>query len=210
MSDLPTQKVQQMIAKGLTNEEITRSLEGQGFNLDQISSALNQAGLSSEELPPMPAEAPGYEQPYQEAPQQQESPQEQQYPAEGYPQQQEVAQYQLPQQQMSYEDIQAIVEEILEEKWKEFMKDTGDINVWKARVSDDLEATKQELVRTQKRVEDLQVAILGKVKEYSKGMQDIGSDMKALENVFGKILEPLTKNIKDLNKVTEELKKSKK
>ncbi|MFH1972830.1 MAG: hypothetical protein ABIJ18_05115 [archaeon] len=201
MPNLPTQKVKQMIAKGLTNEEITRSLEGQGFSLNQISSALNQANLQTG------MDLPEYDPMEQEF---EEPEQEEQYPAQEYPQQQDYTQYQLPQQQMSYEDIQAIVEEILEEKWKEFMKNTGDINVWKARVSDDLESTKQELIRTQKRLEDLQVAVLGRVKDYNKSVQDISSDMKALENVFGKILEPLTKNIKDLNKVTEELKKSKK
>jgi len=204
MSDLPTAKVQEMMDKGLTNEEITRSLEGQGYNLDQISTAMNQSQIGG-----------GAPQGMQEStmeqipiPKQQEIPVQPMY-NEPAPQQ-DYSQYQLPQQQTSYEDIQAIVEEILEEKWKEFIKDVGDIGMWKSRMSDDLEATKQELVRTQKRLEDLQVAILGKVKDYSKTMQDIGTEMKALEGVFGKILGPLTTNIKDLNKVTEELKKHKK
>jgi len=202
--------------KGLTNEEITRSLEGQGFNLDEISSAMNQSGLQGDMPPagmeqsameeiPIPDQAGGVPPVQEPAPQ----PAEQagaQYGAEQYPQQQEMSQYQLPQQQTSYEDIQAIVEEILEEKWKGFIKEVGDVNVWKGQMSDDLEATKQELLRTQKRLEDLQVAVLGKVKDYNKAMQDIGTDMKALENVFGKILEPLTRNIKDLDKVTKELK----
>jgi hypothetical protein len=206
MPDLPTAKVQEMMDKGLTNEEITRSLEGQGYNLDQISTAMNQAQIgggapvgmqeSAMEQIPIP----------EQAPMQQDIPVQPMYNEPAAPQQ-DYSQYQLPQQQTSYEDIQAIVEEILEEKWKEFIKDVGNVGVWKTRMSDDLEATKQELVRTQKRLEDLQVAILGKVKDYSKTMQDIGVEMKALEGVFGKILGPLTTNIKDLNKVTAELKK---
>ena len=188
--------------QGLTNEEITRSLEGQGYNLDQISTAMNQsqigapAGMQESTMQdiPIPEQAPVQE----VAPEQYAAPDMSQY------------QQQLPQQQTSYEDIQAIVEEILEEKWKEFIKDVGDVGLWKSKISDDLEATKQELVRTQKRLEDLQVAVLGKVKDYSKTMQDIGTDMKALEKVFGNILEPLTKNIKELNKVTENIKKHKK
>ncbi|MAG78701.1 hypothetical protein CL616_05040 [archaeon] len=202
MPDLPTQKVKEMMEQGLTNEEITRSLEGQGYNLDQISTAMNQsqigapAGMQESTMQdiPIPEQAPVQE----VAPEQYAAPDMSQY------------QQQLPQQQTSYEDIQAIVEEILEEKWKEFIKDVGDVGLWKSKISDDLEATKQELVRTQKRLEDLQVAVLGKVKDYSKTMQDIGTDMKALEKVFGNILEPLTKNIKELNKVTENIKKHKK
>jgi hypothetical protein len=214
MPDLPTVKVQEMIDKGLTNEEITRSLEGQGYNLDQISTAMNQSQIGESAAPigmqesameqiPLPDQAPMQ----QDIPVQ---PVEQPVYNEPVQQQQDYSQYQLPQQQTSYEDIQAIVEEILEEKWKEFIKDVGNVGVWKSQMSDDLEATKQELVRTQKRLEDLQVAVLGKVKDYSKTMQDIGTEMKALEGVFGKILGPLTANIKDLNKVTEELKKHKK
>lgn len=199
--DLPTRKVQELARKGLTNEEITRSLEGQGFNLDEIATALNQAKLMEG------AEMPNFDQDIPIPEQQEQYPGYQggQYSDGQYPQQQEISSYSLPQAQNSYEDVQAIVEEVLEEKWKEFMKDVGDIIVWKARVSDDLEATKQEIVRTQKRMEDLQVAVLGKVNDYHKTMNNIGSDMKALESVFGKILEPLTSNIKELNKVTEEL-----
>ena len=213
MPNLPTEKVRDMVQRGLTNEEITRSLEGQGYNLDEISTAMNQAQIQTSAAP-MGMEQSAMEEipiPYQNVPPA-EQPQEQ-YPApvQEYPAEQPVqqdAQYpSFPQQQTSYSDIQAIVEEILEEKWKEFMKETGNINIWKDRVSDDLEATKQELVRTQRRLEDLQVAVLGKVKEYSSTMKDVGTDMKALEKVFGKILEPLTTNIKELNKVTHALKK---
>ena len=202
MPDIPIEKVQQLQSQGLTNEDITRSLEGQGYNLDQISMAMNQAGMGGTGAPV------GMEQSAMEEipiPTQQQAPPVEQQPVQ-QPQQQDYGQYQLPQQQFGYEDIQAIVEEILEEKWKEFTRDVGDINLWKGAMSDDLDATKQELVRTQKRLEDLQVAVLGKVSEYNKTMQDIGTDMKALESVFGKILAPLTSNIKDLDRITQELK----
>ena len=216
MPDLPTEKVKEMKGKGLANDEITRSLEGQGYNLDQISTAMNQAEMKEGSgIPPSGMQEsamddiPIPEQTQEIAPPPEE-PKQQGY-QEPYMQQQEIPQYQqLPQQQTSYEDIQAIVEEILEEKWKEFLKSVGDVRVWKTSISEDLEATKQELVRTQKRLEDLQVAVLGKVKDYSKTMQNIGADMKALESVFGKILTPLTTNIKELNKITQELKGHKK
>ena len=46
----------------------------------------------------------------------------------------------------------------------------------------------------------------GKVREYSDDMRSIHTEMKALEKVFEKILEPLTDNIKELSKITEDLK----
>ena len=115
-----------------------------------------------------------------------------------------------PQQSQSYGDMQALVEQIIEEKWQAVMKDMGDVRVFKARVGDDMEAVKQELMRTQKRLEDLQVAVMGKVKDYSDGVVKMGSDMKALEQVFTKIMEPLTLNVKELGKITEKLKGHKK
>ena len=119
-------------------------------------------------------------------------------------------QYQpLPQQQMGYEEMQAVVEQIVEEKWKEMVRNVGDINLFKARISDDIESVKQEVLRTQKRLEDIQVAVLGRVKDYNESVLNMGNDMKALEQVMSKIIEPLTQNVKDLNKLTEELKKKK-
>ena len=63
------------------------------------------------------------------------------------------------------------------------------------------------ILRTQKRLEDIQVAVLGRVKDYNESVMNMGNDMKALEQVMSKIIEPLTQNIKDLNKITEHLKK---
>ena len=108
------------------------------------------------------------------------------------------------------EEMQAVVEQIVEEKWKEMVRNVGDINLFKARISDDIESVKQEVLRTQKRLEDIQVAVLGRVKDYNESVLNMGNDMKALEQVMSKIIEPLTQNVKDLNKLTEELKHHKK
>jgi len=48
---------------------------------------------------------------------------------------------------------------------------------------------------------------IGKSKEYGETMINIHSEMKALEKVFEKILEPLTDNIKELQRLTQDLKK---
>ena len=86
------------------------------------------------------------------------------------------------------------------------MKDFGDITVWREKVRTDILSIKQELIRTQERLENLQKAVLGKVSEYDKDVREIGTEIKALEKVMEKILEPLTSNIKDLQKVADELK----
>jgi len=108
------------------------------------------------------------------------------------------------------EDIHALVEEVIKEKWEEVLSTIGDITTWKSKISDDLEAVKQEVLRVQSRFDNLQAAVLGKVREYEKDIKTIGSEMKALEKVFEKIMEPLTTNIKELKRIVDELKKKEK
>jgi len=211
VSEIPIQEALELINRGLSNEEITRKLEAKGFNLQQISDAISQANIKKGVEGNMP------EQNMQESSMNQEIPlpQQEQQIAVGQSVQEQAYQQQqayYPQQQSApnYADTQAIVEQIIEEKWRDLMKDVGDISVFKARVSDDMEAVKQELIRTQRRLEDLQVAVMGKVKDYHAGVSQIGSDMKTLEQVFSKILEPLTMNIKELGRITNDLKGHKK
>jgi hypothetical protein len=103
-----------------------------------------------------------------------------------------------------------IIEAVISEKWEEAMGQVGNIAVWKEKVSNDVISLKQELIRTQERFDNLQNAILGRIKDYDSGIKDVHTEMKALERVFEKILEPLTSNIKELNTLTQDLKKLKK
>ncbi|MFH1455886.1 MAG: hypothetical protein ABIF40_02965 [archaeon] len=109
----------------------------------------------------------------------------------------------------SMEEVQSLVEEIIEDKWRDLLSSMGDIGTWKTQVTEDSEAMKQEILRLRQAFENLQTAVVGKVQEYNKSIKNVNSEMQALELVFQKILEPLTTNIKDLNKVTQELKNRK-
>lgn len=103
--------------------------------------------------------------------------------------------------------IEEIAESIVDEKWEDFLEKIGDINLWKENVNNELISVKQEIIRTQDRFTNLQRAILGKVNEYNQSISNISTEMKALEQVFQKILQPLTSNIKELSRITEKLKK---
>ena len=105
------------------------------------------------------------------------------------------------------DQIQAMVESIIDERWQEVVANVGDITIWKSRINDDVTAVKQEILRTQKRIDELQKVVLGKVEEYGQGVRDVGSDMRALEKVFEKIVNPLTQSVKELSKITKDMKK---
>src|SRR3989338_280830 len=108
---------------------------------------------------------------------------------------------------ISTDMVQQITESIVEEKWDELMDKVGDLRLWKEKINSDIGSVKQEILRTQNRFENLQKAVLGKVHDYNENIININNEMKALEKVFEKILQPLTENVKELSKITDKLKK---
>src|SRR3989344_3378848 len=113
------------------------------------------------------------------------------------------------QPQVSSDYIQKIAESIVEEKWDDLMSKIGDIRLWKDKVEGDITSIKQEILRTQNHFANLQKAVLGKVSEYNENITNINTEMKSLEKVFEKILQPMTDNIKELSRITEKLKTKK-
>ena len=130
-------------------------------------------------------------------------------------QQQRIEPQPIPQQpmiQMGYnptaiDEIEELVESVVEEKWRSFMESFGDIALWKERTRVDLASVKQELIRLQSRFENLQKAVLGRIQSYDHNITEVGSEIRALEQVLSRILSPLTANIKELGRITEQLKK---
>jgi hypothetical protein len=105
------------------------------------------------------------------------------------------------------EKLHQIAESVVNERWEELLSKAGNLPVWKEKVNMNITAIKQELVRISERFDNLQNAVLGKVKEYDQGVKNIHSEMKAMEKVFERILEPLVSNIKELDKITKEMKR---
>lgn len=177
------------------------NIEGENIPLqDTPTNEMQVSELDQQEDVPVPSPEQGFPEPIQEP---------QAYPsAPSIPSAQPYPQFASPQPQYSYEEIQSLVEEVIDERWKEFLSTMGDITVWKSQMGDEQEAIKQEVLRMQSRIDNLQAAVLGKVAEYSTGIKEIGLEMQALEKVFEKILEPLSSNIKELNKITEQMRKN--
>lgn len=178
--------------KGLGEERIASELATQGFSKEQISQAITQANVKTqvEEIPEPPApEAPTT---IQEAPQQIPEPQ--------------VGQFQTYTSTTS-QQIEQIAEEIIQEKWERFVETFGDLPIWKEKIETDVLSIKQEIVRTQDRLNGIERALASKVQEYSESITDLTAEMKALSKLLNQILQPLTSNIKELQRLTEKFKK---
>ncbi len=218
--EVPTNEVLALQRSGRTTADITKALEAKGYSIQSINDAINQANIKSgvegsiPEAPRAAADIESMQESVLEPPEAPYAPEPmpptpEAAPEPTYPQFQPVT---MPQParpaepSISYEDVQSLVEEVIDEKWKELIAKVGDIPSWKSEISNDTESIKQELLRVERRFEDLQTAIFGKVKEYGSSMRDLGTEMKAMEKVFEKILEPLTTNIKELERITGQLK----
>ena len=204
---IPTSEVLEMQKKNMSHEQIVDYLHQKGYNSQQIMDAINQAelnqqaspfdtegstymgnqGFQDQQLPDLTAPAPGinYEQPQFQQQRFQPSPRNVE------------------------EQIEEIAEAIVDEKWEELTKDIGNISLWKESVQTEVESVKQEILRLEGRLEKLQNAVLGKVEDYNKTLNEVNTEMQALSKVFEKIIEPLTTNIKELSRITSDLKNKK-
>jgi len=208
---VPVEDVLRMSRQGLNEVEIIKKLSESGYNPVQISDALNQAKIKSsigetemtpsimpvkEEIPspqqeiavPQPAFAP-------QAPQQVPSP-------EAYP----YYQYAPQEEKVSTETIEEITEEIVNEKWREVKTRITDVVEWKNYADRRITAIDDRLKRIELSLDRLQAALLGKVQEYGRSIRDVGSEVESLEGAFSKVLSPLISNVKELGRITEEIK----
>lgn len=193
----PLELTLDMQSKGLDEEKITSELSLKGLSKEQISQVITQANIKSrvespEEAPPAP-EAPSTE-----------------------TQETNVSEFQNqqtsePQQFQNYttstnKQIEEIAEEIIQEKWESFLENFGDLPIWKEKMENDILAIKQEIVRVHDRMNGVERSLAGKVQEYSESLTDVTAEIKALSKLLQQILQPLTSNVKELQKITEKFK----
>jgi hypothetical protein len=204
---IPTDLVIQMRQQGLSNDQIMQNLQGQGYSSSQIFDAMSQADIKGavEAGPgagPIPGEAPpgAVPPPPPEAappPVPGEAP-----PPGGVP---------MPAApEAGTERIEEVAEAIIDEKWEELMKSVDKIVAWKETTEAKIIKMEQAMNDLKERFEELHKGILAKIGEYDKGIRDVGSEIKAMEGVFKKVLPSLTENVGELSRITKSMKGKKK
>mgnify|MGYP001577448311 CR=1 FL=1 len=193
-------------------------LKKKGYNYQQISQAIEQSKMKSASEIPFNDQSSDIDFPTPPMPSgmdiEEESP-PMPPPRMATIPMQETNKIQLQQSQFqpsnreNIERMQELAESIVQEKWEDLVRNIGDINIFKEKVRTDIISIKQEIIRTHERFDNLEKALLSRVTEYNKNIGVIGSEMKALEKVMEKIIEPMTDNIKELQKIANDLKKKK-
>ncbi len=216
--ETPTEQVFDLRRRGYNDNRINEELKKGGYSSQEISDAMNQANIKfgvednsnnpsfyTNELQPSALDVP---EPTAPSPQQQMQPQiTQSYPME---QEQKFMPPPMPYARGDAEqEIEDMVEAIIDERWQQLTENIGNLEAWKEKTEDEITSIKQEILRVSTRFDNLQKAVVGKVSEYSHDITEVGTDVKALEKVLQNIIQPLTTNIKELSRITKELKEGK-
>lgn len=102
--------------------------------------------------------------------------------------------------------IEEISEAIIEEKWQDLMKDFNKLMEWKGSIEQRMAAIEQRFSDLKTGFDNLQRSVVDKVSDYDKSVKDVNTEMKALEQVFQKIIPTMTENVNELSRITKVMK----
>lgn len=99
-----------------------------------------------------------------------------------------------------------LIEAIIDEKWNELIKDVNKIIEWKNQTESRVTSIEQEIKDVRDQFDKLHQALLGKIGDYDKHILEVGTEIKAMEKVFAKVLPVFTQNVSELSRITDDLK----
>lgn len=195
----PTDDVMSLIQQGMNQGQIVQSLKDRGFNSTQIFDAMNQAsakgavGSPEGNMPAGPAQQP-------QPPAQHHAPPPPPPPsAGGFGGQREDG----------GERFEEIAEAIIEEKWHEFSDAFGKLREKQEGQSEDILKIQQVVTDLKGEMDNLHRAIVSKIGDYDQNLLGVGTEIKAMEQVFSKVLPTFTENINELSRVVRKIKAGK-
>ena len=172
-------QVSRMRSQNMSNDEIAQRLLYQGFSNSDVFDAMNQADIS----------------------QSYDSPAEQSFNPGMY------SQPQMENQPVDANKISEIAESIIEDKWSELVDHVNRIIEWKSSIELKLAAMDEQIKNMKLGFDSLQKAIMGKISDSDSVMREVSTDIKALEQVFKKILPGFMENVNELSRITQNIKK---
>ncbi len=201
--DTPTESTLSMKQQGLTNNQIIAALQRQGYNTNQILDAMNQADIRMQTRRPFDVEGGNMADP--------NAPGVPTGAPMGNPGMMPGAGQELPPVDMdgSMIDsgrIEEIAEAIIEEKWTDLMENINRIVEWKEKTEERITQIETMMKSIKDDFDKMHTSILDRVGDYDKHIGDVGTEVKALEKVFQKVLPGFIENVSELSKITADLK----
>lgn len=183
--------ISDMVKQGMSQQDIIDNLKQQGYSNTAIRIALVNASKN------------------QDAPKQNINTQtsQQTSTAQQIPQ---ISPQEQPQQgklsEETIDTIQAILEQIIEEKWKAA---TADIELLKnetKRAMDSTHMLSEQIDKLNQRIDDIQNTMIGKTNEYNKALTDVNIELEAFNKIIDKLIPAFSDSIKELRDLIEQFK----
>lgn len=193
----PVSEIIQLRSQGLSNHQIIEKLQRDGYKSDVLSTAFTQADAKGG-MVNVDINAYGVQNPQNPMSLGSNSLQQQQ--TTGLSNELVVSEK---------ERIEELAEAIIDEKWNEIVKSIEKIAQWKDKTESRLDKIEESMENLKSSFSDLHKGVLGKIGDYDRNITDIGSEIKALEKVFQKILPTFTENVNELTRITKDLKDKK-
>ena len=192
----PVEQVISLKQQGYSNNQIVQALQDQGYNNSQIYNAINQANLSGpQSVEHNEVGMSDYGQSYQAY----QQPQQNFQAAKEY----QPSSSGAASDYLDDERIQEIAESIIDEKWEEFAGDIRKVIEWKEKSEDRLSRIEQQILDLRMGIDSLTKNIMSKISTYDQNIVDVGTEIKAMEKVFQKVLPTLTENVNKLDRMTK-------
>ena len=99
-----------------------------------------------------------------------------------------------------------MAEAIIDEKWDEVAKDIRKVIEWKDKSEDRIAKLEQQLIDIRLSIDSLAKSVMSKVSAYDQNIVDVGTEIKAMEKVFQKVLPTLTESVNKLDRMTKGVK----
>lgn len=111
------------------------------------------------------------------------------------------AEYQ-PKPSIDIETVNEICEQTVEEKTDKLKKEISSFSKFKEEIGFDVEKMNERLTKIENNFNDLQMAILRRIGSYGEDIKNIAKEMHSTQESFSKMLDPLTDNIRELQKIS--------
>lgn len=198
-NEIPVEHVIAMRSQGLSNNQIIQNLQRAGYSVDLINNAINQADIKEGIIST----------PFSMAGSSAAPPSFHTSSGTGMPRG-SVSMMTGGEEGGALPDerIQEIAEAIIDEKWTDLITNVNKILDWKDNTESRIARIEQAIKDLKDSFDRLHEGVLGKIADYDHGLQDIGTEIKALEKVFQKILPGFVENVNELSRITDQMKKS--
>lgn len=219
--NVPVREVVALRQRGLPNEDIVKYLKKRGYSIAQIRDAITQVDIKTRAVggtqeapappplpgmpPTMPATVPIEPPELGPGPDVGVAPEfTPPIPEIGPPPIREEA---PPEPTMfgneeQVERVERILEQIIEEKWREASDRFRKFSSWQSKTEERVNLLDDRMKELSTRMDNLNKMLMGKIEEYSETMEDVGTEIKALEKVMSNIVPSLSESVKELRGLT--------